>query len=163
MVAITCGARAMIVIASAFMLAATDLGRGAEPEAPAERPRLSLFATVIGNGNAFAMFNDEAGGGNVSLRVGDIYSGWRLHSIESGRAIFERQGQRANYAVRERASGQLSQPYITPAPPRAPTAAPAQAGKSQPRAAGTPSLGDPPAPKGNTDDPVADWFRRQRR
>jgi hypothetical protein len=158
----TRGARATIVMASAFMLAGIDLGCGAEPEVPAERPRLSLFATVIGNGNAFAMFNDQAGGGNVSLRVGDVYSGWRLRSIESGRAIFEREGQKANYAVRERASGQLSRPYIAPAPSRAPTAAPAQADKSQSRAAETPSQGDSLPSRGNTDDPIADWFRRQR-
>src|SRR5262245_8924547 len=87
MIVMTRGTRAMIVIASASMLAGTDLGCGAEPEAPAERPCLSLFATVIGNGNAFAMFNDQTGGGNVSSRVGDVYSGRRLRSIESGKVI----------------------------------------------------------------------------
>ena len=158
------GIRVVIVAAGTLILAGTDLVPAAEPETAADRPRLALVGTVIGKNKALAMFNDPSTGKIVSLRVGDLYDGWRLGAIETGKAIFEKGGQTANYALREQAPGQMSRPYIAPAPPpRAPAGAPAQADKSQSRPAATPSQGDPAASKGNTDDPVADWFRRQRR
>jgi len=149
----------VIVSAGVVVLAGSNQVPSAEPELLVQRPRLALFGTVIGNGNAVAMFNDQSTGGVVSLRVGDVYGGWRLGSIEAGRATFENDGQKAAYPLSERASRQQPLPYIAPAP----LAPAAQADRLQARTAGTSSPGGTPGAKGSTDDPVVDWFRRQRR
>jgi hypothetical protein len=163
------GMQAAIFAAGALILAGTLALPAAEPEVPAQRPRLALFATVIGNRNAVAMFKEQSSGRTVSLRVGDVYEGWRLRLIETGKATFENEGQKANYAVTEKAPGQLSLPYVPPPAPAA-AAAPTQGDKSQStpaREAGAPPPQDDAAAfKANqpaSDDPVADWFRRQRR
>jgi type II secretory pathway component PulC len=161
------GVRAATLATGALMLAGTLSVRSAE-DAPAPRPRLALFGTVIGNGNAVAMFNDQSTGGTVSLRVGDVYEGWRVRSIETGSVTFENKGQRANYALAERAPGQLQLPYVPPAATRVPAGAPMPADKSRSQpanAAGTSPQGDPPAKTNRPaeEDPVAEWFRRQRR
>jgi hypothetical protein len=71
------GTHAAILAAGALILAGTLALPAAEPEVTTQWPRLALFAAVIGNGNAVAMFNEQSTGRNVSLRVGDVYEGWR--------------------------------------------------------------------------------------
>jgi hypothetical protein len=155
------------IAGAGVLLAACAVGLAAEPAPPAERPPLALVGTVVGNGKALAIFNEQSTGRIVFLHVGDMQDGWRVRSIGAGRVTFENEEQRANYVLAERATGQLQRPYLPPAPVPVPPGTPAQAGKSQSapaRAAGAPGS-DLPAKKAAQPevDPVADWFRRQRR
>jgi hypothetical protein len=124
---------------------------------------LTLVGTVAGSGKALALFNEQSTGRAVSLRVGDVYQGWRLRLIESGRATFENEGQIANYAVTERASNTTSPPLLIPTPTLAPDSA-EKRDESQSRVTRRPA--DLPTPKTDRpvpddDDPVADFLKRR--
>jgi hypothetical protein len=175
-----------LVLASALAVSGEEMVAGSTPQqgeqtsilsAQAARPPFELVGTLVGTRDALAIFSDRSTGRTVLLRVGDAQHGWRLRSIQAGKATFEKDGEKATYGLVERMSaGQIPPQLIGPAPSRVPpqvggaperTGSPPAIPKLPPPAqtsAITPARGDLPAfdSKPAPPDPVTEWLRRTR-
>jgi general secretion pathway protein N len=64
----------------------------APPPAPAqpERPALALIGSVVGDGDAIAVFLDQATQKVVRLRQGDSHAGWQLSDVQPREVTFKK-------------------------------------------------------------------------
>jgi general secretion pathway protein N len=58
-----------------------------------ERPALALIGTVVGDGDAIAIFLDRSSMSVLRLRRGDINAGWSVDSILKGEVVLARASQ----------------------------------------------------------------------
>lgn len=90
----------------------------AAPPPPPERPMLALIGAVVGEGEAIAIFTDQAGSGVVRMRAGDNRSGWVLEAV-APREVTLRKGDQTEVLTIQR-QAVAAQPVIDPtqmAPP----------------------------------------------
>lgn len=78
----------------------------ASPPAPAapERPSLALVGAVVGEGDAIAIFLDQASQKTVRLRQGESHAGWELSSVQS-REVTLRKADRSEVLALKRQDG----------------------------------------------------------
>ena len=55
-----------------------------------EPPPLSLVGTIVGDDEGFGIFLDQSTKTALRLKVGEDYQSWRLRSVQSREATFER-------------------------------------------------------------------------
>jgi general secretion pathway protein N len=60
-----------------------------KPSEP-ERPQLSLVGTIVSDDERFGIFLDQSTNAVLRLKVDEDYQGWKLRSVQSREATFER-------------------------------------------------------------------------
>jgi general secretion pathway protein N len=63
------------------------------PETDAERPPLALLGTVVGDGDAIAVFLNRTNQAIVRLKSGDLNAGWSVASVLKGEVVLTRAGR----------------------------------------------------------------------
>jgi general secretion pathway protein N len=72
----------------------------APPKPPRiERPPLALVGTILGEGESYGIFVDQASNTPLRLKIGEDYQGWMLRSVQAGEVILMRDQQMITLAL----------------------------------------------------------------
>ncbi|WP_426441654.1 hypothetical protein [Bradyrhizobium genosp. P] len=90
------------------------------PPAPVkpERPALALIGAAVGDGDAIAVFLDQATQKIVRLRQGDSHAGWQLSAIQGREVTFKRAGRSDEVLAMQRQEGRAPGGGGAPAKPQ---------------------------------------------
>jgi hypothetical protein len=77
----------------------------AKPSEP-ERPQLSLVGTIVSDDEGFGIFLDQSTNAVLRLKVDEDYQGWKLRSVQSREATFERDQEVVTLPLPQPAGGQ---------------------------------------------------------
>jgi hypothetical protein len=75
------------------------------PPARVEHPQLSLLGTVISDEQRIGIFVDSSTKATLRLRIGEVYQGWTLSSIEAREVTLERDHETTRLSLPEPGTG----------------------------------------------------------
>ena len=75
------------------------------PPARVERPQLSLLGTVISDDQRIGIFVDSSTRAALRLRIGEVYQGWTLSSVEAREVTLERDHETTRLSLPEPGTG----------------------------------------------------------
>lgn len=76
-------------------------------ETDGERPPLALIGTVVGDGDAIAVFVHQPSQAMLRLRSGDLNAGWSVASVVKGEVVLTRAGRAESFILPPPASGAM--------------------------------------------------------